>query len=81
MIKTPTNRRRTGAIDTVIGSRIRAARHELSDMSAEGLARRLGITYQMVCKYERGINRVSAARLFEIAQIFDKPVMYFYGED
>lgn len=42
------------------------------------LADMIGVTYQQAHKYERGINRVSAGRLFEIAEVLDVPVGYFY---
>ncbi len=42
------------------------------------LAALLGITYQQEYKYERGINRVSAGRLFNIAQLLNVPIGYFY---
>ena len=38
----------------------------------------VGITYQQLQKYERGFNRISASRLYELAQIFDVSVAYFY---
>ena len=42
------------------------------------LADMIGVTYQQAHKYERGINRVSAGRLYEIAEVLDVPVGYFY---
>ena len=54
-------------IDKHVGSRIRERRKELG-MSQERLAEHLGLTFQQVQKYERGSNRVSASKLFEIAQ-------------
>lgn len=47
-------------------------------LTQQDLARMLGITYQQAHKYERGINRVSAGRLFEIARILNAPVSYFF---
>ena len=38
----------------------------------------LGVAYQQVYKYERGVNRVSAGRLFEIARVLNAPITYFY---
>jgi transcriptional regulator with XRE-family HTH domain len=46
--------------------------------SQEALAKALGLTFQQVQKYERGANRVSASKLFEIAAFFDVPVGAFY---
>jgi transcriptional regulator with XRE-family HTH domain len=56
------------AVDAYIGARMRERRQEL-DMSQDTLAKTLGITFQQIQKYERGENRVSAARLFEICKI------------
>ena len=47
-------------------------------LSLRQLADPLGIPYQQAQKYERGINRVSAGRLFEIARVLGVPVGYFY---
>jgi len=42
------------------------------------LADLIGVTYQQAHKYERGINRVSAGRLFEIAHVLNVPINYFF---
>ena len=42
------------------------------------LADLIGVTYQQAHKYERGINRISAGRLFEIAHVLNVPVNYFF---
>lgn len=42
------------------------------------LADLIGVTYQQAHKYERGINRISAGRLFEIAHVLSVPVNYFF---
>ncbi len=47
-------------------------------VSQERLAEALGITFQQVQKYERGANRVSASKLWEIAGALRTPVAYFY---
>ena len=47
-------------------------------LTQQQLAELIGVTYQQAHKYERGINRVSAGRLFEIAGILSVPVSYFY---
>lgn len=64
-------------IDSRIGERIREARHAQS-MSQTLLADSLGISFQQVQKYEKGANRVSAARLFDIAHVLGMPITYFY---
>lgn len=47
-------------------------------LTQQQLADLIGVTYQQAHKYERGINRVSAGRLFEIAQMLRVPVSYFF---
>jgi len=47
-------------------------------LTQQQLAEMIGITYQQAHKYERGINRVSAGRLFEIARALSAPITYFY---
>jgi transcriptional regulator with XRE-family HTH domain len=64
-------------IDKNVSSRIRARRRELK-LSQDMLAERLGVTFQQIQKYERGANRVSAGRLFELARALDTTIMYFY---
>ena len=64
-------------IDIHVGSRIRTRRIYL-DMRQEELARKLGLTFQQVQKYESGGNRVSASRLWEIAAILRTPLTYFF---
>jgi transcriptional regulator with XRE-family HTH domain len=67
-------------IDKHIGSRVRARRIMLG-MSQEKLADALGLTFQQVQKYEKGVNRVGAARLQQIATALDVPVTFFYDGD
>jgi transcriptional regulator with XRE-family HTH domain len=67
-------------IDVFVGHRIRTRRVFL-DMRQEELARRLGLTFQQVQKYESGANRVAASRLWEIAGILRMPVAYFFPKD
>ncbi len=64
-------------IDKHVGRRLRWRRRELK-LSQEVLAERLGVTFQQVQKYERGANRVSAGRLFELAQALDTTILYFF---
>jgi transcriptional regulator with XRE-family HTH domain len=69
--------RSTAAIDHHIGGRIRERRVMLG-LTQQQLAEMIGVTYQQAHKYERGINRVSAGRLFEIARVLSAPITYFY---
>ena len=68
---------RAGEADRHVGSRIRA-RRIMMGMSQQQLASLIGVTYQQAHKYERGLNRISAGRLFEIAQVLSTPVQFFY---
>ena len=73
----PKRGRSTAAIDDHVGSRIRERRIMLG-LTQQQLAEMIGVTYQQAHKYERGINRVSAGRLFEIARALSVPITYFY---
>ena len=64
-------------VDRHVGLRIRMRRKEIG-VSQERLAEALSITFQQVQKYERGANRVSASKLWEIATALRTPVAYFY---
>jgi transcriptional regulator with XRE-family HTH domain len=64
-------------IDAHIGQRIRQRRW-IAKLSQMAVAERLGITFQQLQKYEVGANRVSASRLWEIAQVLEVPVAYFF---
>jgi transcriptional regulator with XRE-family HTH domain len=74
-----TKKRRTGAEDLEIGRKIRALRHGRG-MSQSNLAEGIGLTFQQVQKYEKGTNRVSAARLQRIADILGVDVTFFYAQ-
>lgn len=64
-------------VDTHVGQQIRRRRW-MTDMTQKQLADAVGIKFQQIQKYETGANRVSASRLFEIAQALDVPVSYFF---
>ena len=64
-------------IDRVVGQRIRWRRRELK-LTQERLGELLELTFQQVQKYEKGVNRVSAGRLYEIAGVLGVPVSYFF---
>lgn len=68
---------KTRAIDLHVGLRVRARRRELR-LSMEALATSLSITYQQIQKYEKGANRISASKLYEIAGVLETSVAYFY---
>jgi len=64
-------------VDVLVGRRARE-RRTLEGMSQSAVAEKLGLTFQQLHKYEKGHNRISASKLYELAQIFDVPVSYFY---
>ena len=66
-------------IDVHVGARVRLRRHILS-MSLEKLAAKIGVTYQQLQKYERAANRISASRLYTLAQALKVPVSYFFED-
>ena len=66
-------------IDIHVGNRVRL-RRVLLGMSQEDLASRLGITFQQVQKYERGLNRISGSRLYDISKILQVNIDYFFDE-
>ena len=65
------------AVDMHVGKRVRL-RRTLLGLSQEQLGTELNITFQQVQKYERGANRISASRLWDIGQILDVPINYFF---
>ena len=65
--------RRPNSADIQIGESIRAHRL-IAGMSQSNLAGRLGVSFQQIQKYEKGVNRVGAGRLPQIAKIFQIPV-------
>ena len=64
-------------VDKYVGSRVRMRRIMLG-MSQEKLGEALGLTFQQVQKYEKGVNRIGAGRLFEVSRILGVPIDYFY---
>ncbi len=71
--------RRANPIDVHVGSRVRL-RRMLLGMSQEKLGEHLGLTFQQIQKYEKGINRIGASRLFDLAKVLGVPVQFFYEE-
>lgn len=71
------HQRTAGKADTDLGQRIRLRRVEIG-MSQDALAKQLGLSFQQVQKYEKGTNRVGAARLESIAKGLGVPITYFY---
>jgi transcriptional regulator with XRE-family HTH domain len=70
---------RPSPIDVHVGSRIRL-RRTLLGLSQERLGDALGLTFQQVQKYERGVNRVGASRLFDLSRVLDVPISFFFDD-
>jgi transcriptional regulator with XRE-family HTH domain len=72
------NPRTPTKVDRHIATRLRAARLEAGfsqeEVSAEG-----GVSFQQIQKYENGTNRISASRLFALAELYHKPLDYFFA--
>ncbi len=64
-------------VDKHVGERLRRRRKDLH-LSQEDLAASVGLTFQQIQKYERGSNRVSASKLYQMAQTLKASVAYFY---
>ena len=71
--------RRPNPVDIHVGGRVRF-RRMLLGMSQEKLGERLGLTFQQVQKYEKGVNRIGASRLFDLSQVLQVPIQFFYED-
>ena len=71
--------RAANAIDRKVGQKVRTRRLEIG-MSQERLAELLGVTFQQVQKYERGVNRIAGSTLVRVAQALDSSVSALLGE-
>ena len=70
---------RPSPIDVHVGGRVRL-RRTLLGMSQEKLGDALGLTFQQVQKYERGVNRIGASRLFDLSRVLDVPIGFFFDD-
>ena len=66
-------------IDVHVGKRLRQKR-TLMGLSQAAIANAIGVTFQQVQKYERGINRMSASRMYDFARAMGVPVAYFFDD-
>ncbi len=66
-------------VDIQVGRKVRQCRW-LVGMSLQALAERIGVSYQQLQKYERGENRISISRLWEIARVLEVPMAHFLEE-
>ncbi len=71
--------RNPSPVDVHVGARVRQ-RRTLLGMTQTGLGDALGLTFQQVQKYEKGTNRLSASRLFDLSRVFDVPIEYFFDD-
>ncbi|NCO03127.1 MAG: helix-turn-helix transcriptional regulator [Alphaproteobacteria bacterium] len=77
MSNTMRTKGKANPIDEHVGKRLRQKR-DLVGLSQERLAESVGVTFQQIQKYENGLNRISASRLYEFAQILKVPVSFFF---
>ncbi len=66
-------------IDIHVGSRLRL-RRDLLGLTLQTLAKAVGVTYQQLQKYEWGVNRISASRLFNLSHVLDVPMSFFFDD-
>jgi transcriptional regulator with XRE-family HTH domain len=73
--------RATGSLDIHFGEKLRARRMMMAPkVSQSELANALGVTFQQIQKYEKGVNRLSAAMMVRIAEVLNVDVQYFFDE-
>jgi transcriptional regulator with XRE-family HTH domain len=70
--------RRADGRDAEVGRRVRSRRLECR-LSQTELADRIGVTFQQVQKYEKGVNRIGAGRLQRISEALEVPISFFFG--
>src|SRR5688500_20347252 len=73
-----TTARRADNRDAEVGRRVRSRRLECR-LSQTELADRIGVTFQQVQKYEKGVNRIGAGRLQRISEALEVPIQFFFG--
>ena len=73
-----TTARRTDNRDAEVGRRVRSRRLECR-LSQTELADRIGVTFQQVQKYEKGVNRIGAGRLQRISEALEVPITFFFS--
>src|SRR3954464_14693825 len=70
--------RRADSRDQEVGRRVRSRRLECR-LSQTELADKIGVTFQQVQKYEKGVNRIGAGRLQRISEALEVPITFFFG--
>ena len=71
--------KRPHPIDVHVGGRVRL-RRTMIGMSQDKLADALGLTFQQIQKYEKGVNRIGASRVFEISKILNVPIQFLFDD-
>ena len=66
-------------VDIHVGGRVRLRRTQLG-LSQKKLGEAVGLTFQQIQKYERGANRIGASRIYDLSQLLDVPVSFFYDD-
>ena len=77
--KKQTSRKGLNPIDIHVGARVRLRRNLLG-LTMQTLAKAVGVTYQQLQKYEWGVNRISASRLFNLSQVLGVPISFFFDD-
>ncbi len=78
-VKTRPSRGGPNAIDIHVGARVHLRRN-LFGLSQTDLGKAVGVTFQQVQKYEKGTNRISASRLFNLSRVLDVPISFFFDD-
>jgi transcriptional regulator with XRE-family HTH domain len=71
--------RKPSPVDVHVGAQVRQ-RRVMQGMTQTDLGDALGLTFQQVQKYEKGVNRVGSSRLFKLSQVLDVPIGYFFED-
>src|ERR1700722_2976834 len=71
-----TSNKSASKFDKLIGEKIRARRLKMG-LTQEELGDKLGVTFQQILKYEKGVNRIGSGRLYEIAELLNAPIASF----
>lgn len=78
-MSTESQRKSPNPVDVHVGSRVRL-RRMLIGLSQEKLGHSMGLTFQQIQKYEKGVNRIGASRLFKLSQVLEVPVQFFFDD-
>ncbi|MEL6360226.1 MAG: helix-turn-helix transcriptional regulator [Pseudomonadota bacterium] len=74
-----TEKKQPHPIDVHVGGRVRLQR-TIKNMSQDKLGEALGLTFQQIQKYEKGVNRIGASRLYEICRVLGVNVQFFFDD-